>query len=57
MFEKQHNEKRQTILSFEVDENLFNSIAEIQNKYNLKRSEVARTLLREGLAKYLTEVK
>lgn len=57
MFEKQHDEKRQTILSFEIDENLFNSIAEIQNKYNLKRSEVARTLLREGLAKYLTEVK
>lgn len=57
MFEEQHNEKRQTILSFEVDENLFNSIETIQNKYNLKRSEVARTLLREGLAKYLTEVK
>lgn len=56
MFEKQHNEKRQIILSFEIDENLFNSIVEIQNKYNLKRSEVARVLLREGLAKYLTEV-
>lgn len=57
MFEKQYNEKRQIILSFEVDENLFNLIAEIQNKYNLKRSEVVRTLLCEGLAKYLTEVK
>lgn len=57
MFEKQHDKKRQTILSFEIDENVFNSIEKIQNKYNLKRSEVARTLLREGLAKYLTEVK
>lgn len=57
MFEKQSKKRKQIMLSFEIDENTFNIITEIQNKYGLKRSEVARTLLQQGIDKYLLEDK
>lgn len=57
MFEKQSKKRKQIMLSFEIDENTFNIITEIQSKYDLKRSEVARTLLQQGIDKYLLEDK
>ncbi len=48
-------EKKQIVLSLAIEENELNIITEIQKKYGLKRSEVARTLLKEGISKYLLE--
>ena len=48
-------EKKQIILSLAIEENELNIITKIQKKYDLKRSEVARTLLKEGISKYLLE--
>ncbi len=48
-------EKKQIILSLAIEESELDIITKIQKKYNLKRSEVARTLLKEGIAKYLLE--
>ncbi len=57
MFEKQSKKRKQIMLSFEIDETTFNIITQIQDTYNLKRSEVARTLLQQGIDKYLLEDK
>ena len=48
-------EKKQIILSLAIEESELDIITKIQKKYDLKRSEVARTLLREGITKYLLE--
>ena len=48
-------EKKQIILSLAIEESELDIITKIQKKYDLKRSEVARTLLKEGITKYLLE--